>query len=143
MSLKRTRNILKAVMYGSMAVVAIIVYLYESEMLLPGGIEKGTNADFILVSLMELITICTIPLAMRLFKFGIVRRAIEANASAGLLRWGLIRILLICVPMLVNTLFYYIVSLNTTFGYMAIIGLICLVFINPSMKRCQSETGQQ
>lgn len=143
MTINKIRNILKGVMYGSMAIMAAIIMLFESETLLPGAIEKGSQADFILVSLLEIITICTIPVALRLFKWNFVQSEIEADAAKGLLRWGLVRMLLICVPMIVNTLLYYVVSINTTFGYMAIIGLICLVFINPTKRRCMAETEKQ
>jgi hypothetical protein len=29
--------------------------------------------------------------------------------------------------------------MNTTFGYMAIIGLLCLPFVFPTMSRCEAE----
>jgi hypothetical protein len=46
---------------------------------------------------------------------------------------------LLDVPLIANTLFYEW-YLNTTFGYMAIILLICQPFIYPSMARCLAET---
>jgi hypothetical protein len=55
-----------------------------------------------------------------------------------MLKWGLLRLLILEVPMVVNTYLYYI-YMNTTFGYMAIIGLLCLPFVFPTMSRCQAE----
>lgn len=87
---------------------------------------------------MELVTICAIPFALRLLKFGPARRAIAAAPEIGLRRWGIVRLLMISLPMLFNTLFYY-QYLNVAFGYMAIIGLLCLVFVFPSETRCRQE----
>ena len=59
-----------------------------------------------------------------------------------MMKWGTIRLLILEVPMLVNTLLYYI-YMNTTFGYMAIILLLCLPFVFPSLNRCLAETSDE
>ena len=41
---------------------------------------------------------------------------------------------MITVPLLMNTLLYYI-FMNTAFGYMALILLICLPFIYPATRK--------
>ena len=46
---------------------------------------------------------------------------------------------LLADPMLINTLLYY-VFMNVAFGYMAIIGLLSMVFVYPSKSRCEQET---
>ena len=33
--------------------------------------------------------------------------------------------------------------MNVAFGYMGIIGLLCLVFVFPSKTRCESETANE
>ena len=45
---------------------------------------------------------------------------------------------LLLLPLLVNTLLYYMYA-NVAFGYMAIILVIVLPFVYPSMERCMSE----
>ena len=67
-------------------------------------------------------------------------RAEELKEQA-LLKWGLIRLILLELPMLCNTLFYY-QFMNTTFGYMAIIQLLCLPFVVPTMGRCLAEVEE-
>jgi hypothetical protein len=62
---------------------------------------------------------------------------VEGKAIA-LRKWGVLRLSMLEVPLLANTLFYYI-YMNTTFGYMAIILLICLAFVYPSMNRCLAD----
>ena len=55
-----------------------------------------------------------------------------------LLRWGSLRMLMLCVPMVINTLCYYL-FMNVAFAYMAIILFICLFLVYPSLDRCYSE----
>lgn len=132
---------LRAQMYTSIAAALVIIILFETGTLLPGMIEAGSQAEFLLQTLMEVLTVCIIPLALRLFKFGFVRRAIEAAPVQGLQRWGVVRMTMLCDTMLANTLLYYITPLDVAFGYMAIICLICLVFVKPTLERCMAEAG--
>lgn len=125
---------------ASVVLSLLAVILYETETLLPGSLAAEGGTEFVVVSLMELLTICFIPLALRLFKFKTVHESLVATRSKGLARWGSLRLMLICLPMLVNTVMYY-QFMNVAFGYMGIIGLICLVFVWPGMKRCIAETG--
>ncbi|MDO4160686.1 MAG: hypothetical protein Q4D41_09545 [Prevotellaceae bacterium] len=138
--MNKTRNILMAEMLFSIAVSLIIVVLFETDTLLPGTFAADTNTEFLSVTMMEIITICAIPFALRLFKFKGVNRSLSADKERGLLVWGSVRMMGLCLPMMVNTLLYYLFSFNVAFGYMAIICLICLVFIYPSMRRCLAET---
>lgn len=94
--------------------------------------------EFYITMLMELVTICLIPLALRLFKFGFVRRNIVADPAKGVKQWGAVRILMIGLPMMLNIVFYYL-FMNVAFGYMTIIGLLCLMFVFPSEARCKQE----
>lgn len=136
--MRKTKNILISEMYACVAISLITVVLYETETLLPGALADDKNTEFLAVSLMELATICMIPLALRLFKFKRINRSLKSRQ--GLKIWGSLRMMMICLPMMVNTLLYY-VFMNVAFGYMGIIGLICLLFIYPSKGRCFSETS--
>jgi hypothetical protein len=59
-----------------------------------------------------------------------------------MLKWGIIRLLILEVPMLIDTLLYYI-YMNTTFGYLGIMLLLCLPFVFPSVGRCLAETSEE
>lgn len=141
MTIEKVRNVLLAQMWSSVAAVVMIIVLFESDIVLPGIIEKGSQTEFIMLIMMELITVSMIPLALRLFKFDFVKRSIAAKPIAGLQRWGVVRMAMLCDTMVVNTLLYYLTPLNVAFGYMAIICLICLVFVNPTLRRCIAEAG--
>ena len=48
-------------------------------------------------------------------------------------KWGIVSLLLLELPMVVNTLLYYM-YMQTTYGYMAIILLLTLPFVYPSIR---------
>lgn len=138
--MKRTKYILAAEMFGSILISLIIIVLYESGTLLPGSLSDSANTEFLTVTFMEVITICMIPLSLKLFKFSKISLSLKNDKYRGLTKWGTIRMAMICVPMIVNTLCYYLFGFNVAFGYMGIIGLICLAFVFPSTSRCINET---
>ena len=139
--MEKTRKILATEMYASIALSIIIVALYETGVLLTSGFSTYSEVEFVFVSTMEIVTICMIPLALRLFKLKKIEASLLASNGHNLLIWGSIRMAMLCVPMTVNTLLYYLFDFNVAFGYMGIICLICLVFIYPSKTRCAQETG--
>jgi hypothetical protein len=52
------------------------------------------------------------------------------------------RLLMLCVPMVLNTVLYYM-FMNVAFGYMGIILFLCLFFIVPTRERCMSEINAE
>ena len=140
--MKKTRNTLMVIMLGSIAISLLMVILYETDTFMSGTYTGNKNAEFLTVSCMELLTICLIPLSLRLFKFKHIHTQLTTGGAPKLLAWGTLRMVMLCLPMIVNTLLYYL-FMNVTFGYMALIGLICLTFIYPNMQRCISETSEK
>ena len=65
-----------------------------------------------------------------------------AHEERAMMKWGTIRLLILQVPMLADTLLYYM-YMNTTFGYLAIMLLLCLPFVFPSLNRCLAETSEE
>ena len=112
----------------------VIAALYELD-ILPSGMMAGRPQDEFLSTIsMELITIVFIPVALRLFKTMNVEKRLEEGNIKVFRKWGLVRILMITLPLVLNTLLYYS-FMNTTFGYMALILLICLPFIYPASRK--------
>jgi hypothetical protein len=136
---KKVRLVLLALLVGYLAVAVALVCLYETDQL-PSGEQAGVNPqlEFVVTTAMELLTIGAIPLALKFFKFKSVRRSFHQNGVAALRQMGQLRISLLALPMVANTLLYYM-YMNTTFGYMAIILLLCLPFVFPTLARCQAE----
>ena len=90
---------------------------------------------------MTILTIGMIPLSLKLFKLQRTKMELTSGEGRALSKWGSVRMMMLCIPMAANTLLYYLFDKNAAFGYMAIICLVCLVFIYPSTGRCLSETG--
>ncbi len=135
--MKHTRTVLMATFCVFLAVSAVLVILFETEILPTGLLKTEEKSDeFVLLCLMELLTICVIPIALRLFCFGRVARRLTTPEA--LLRWAGLRMYMLCVPMVVNLLLYYL-YFNVAFGYMGIILLLCLFFVVPTRARCESE----
>jgi hypothetical protein len=122
-----------AIVFALAAVVA-----YETGFMESGLFAERKTSEFIFVSLMELLTLGGVFLALRLFKFNKVHDDLVAKKEHALFKWGLLRLALILIPMVGNTYLYYM-FMNTTFGYLAIIQLLSLPFVYPSMIRCKSE----
>ena len=117
-----------------------IIVLYENDILLSGGWHDNKLNEYYVAIAMELITICLIPVSLRLFKFQGIKRAFQSSAELALRQWGSVRLLMLTLPMLVNCWLYY-QFMNVAFGYMGIIGLLSLCFVYPSKARCNQETS--
>ena len=121
--MKHTQKLLMTTFAVFVAVSLVMVALFETD-ILPTGILKDDNGsdEFWAATVMELLTLCLIPVALRLLKF------------------GMIRMLMLCVPMVANILLYYL-YMNVAFGYMAIIIFLCLAFVLPTKARCEQEVA--
>ena len=140
--MKNVKNTLTVLLWTVLALALIVVVLFETDVLMFGYYAgSGEQAEFLLTTMMELLTLAVIPLALKLFKFPRVHADLVSRKAEALRKWGLLRPLMLLVPLLVNTLLYYAYA-NVAFGYMAIILVIVLPFVYPSMERCQSETEE-
>ena len=132
-----TQKILMRTFCAFVAAAAIVVVLFETGLLCEGALAgTGDSSEFVVLSAMELITICVIPVALRLFKFRAVGQRLVT--PQGLLHYGLLRLLMLCVPMVVNTVLYYL-YMSVAFGYMGIILFLCMAFVVPTKGRCEAE----
>ena len=131
------------VIYMSLAAIALaIIILYETNILEAGVMEEQKQSEFILTALMELISLGAAFLGLRLFKFKAVLQELVNLKETAMWKWGVIRLLILEVPMVVDTLLYYW-YMNTTFGYLAVMLLLCLPFVFPSLNRCLAETSEE
>ena len=132
--MKKTVNILRALFIASVGIAVVVAALYELDILPSGVLADRPQDEFLCTIAMELVTIVFIPIALRLFKTKDVDRRLDEGDIKTFKTWSIVRILMITVPLLMNTLLYYI-FMNTTFGYMALILLICLPFIYPATRK--------
>lgn len=143
--MKETQKILMIALWVQIVLCIVISLIFETNLAQPGVAEGNTQLQFGMSITMQLVTICIIPLALRLFKFKSVNRRLtegsEELRAMQLRKWGLLRIDMLCIPMTVNLIFYYL-TMVVGFCYMAIMLALCLFFIYPSKERCNSETQQ-
>ena len=106
---------------------------------------SGTSAtrNYVIQMVMILVTLGQIPLALRLFRFTNIHRELISCPEQALLKWGLIRILLLGVLLVANTLLYYFYAFEPAYGYLAVIVLLSMPFILPTMSRCEAETTEE
>lgn len=139
--MKETRNLLMGMFISATVFALIVVVLYETDILESGLFADDKNLEFLMTALMELVTLGCVFLALRLFKFKKIHEQLVAQKEFALRKWGALRLTLLLIPMVANVILYYM-FMNTTFGYMAIIQLLCLPFVFPTMDRCQQEVEE-
>lgn len=139
--MEKTRNILMMCFWWWLSVAIIIVVLYEGELLETGMLTEDTSMEFVLTTLMELLSLAAIFVGLRMFKKKRIHDDLTTRKALALRFWGLVRLCIIGLPLSLNVLFYYL-FMNTTFGYMAIIMALCLPFVYPTLNRCLTETEE-
>ena len=137
--MKETKNQLMCVFVAGIVWPLMIVCIYETEVVVPGLLATDKQSEFLLTFLMELMTLGCAFLALRLFKFEKIHQELITGKAVALRKWGVIRLVMLLLPLWADTLLYYI-YMNTTFGYLGIILALCLPFVYPSMSRCEAET---
>ena len=123
------------------AIALVIVVLYELDVLESGALADSKQTEFVALTVMELTSLAAAFIGLRLFKFHKIHDELVCLKEPAMLKWGLLRLLILEVPLVVNTYLYYM-YMNPTFGYLAIILLLCLPFVMPTESRCLSETSE-
>ena len=139
--MKETRNLLMTLFCIPIGYVVAVAIVFETNIFESGLYADDKNVEFMMTAVMELVTLGTVFLALRLFKFNKVHDDLVTRKYAALKKWGLLRLLMLGLPMMYNTYLYYM-FMNTTFGYMAIIQMLCMPFVYPSKSRCQAEVEE-
>lgn len=138
MEIKKLNKILLTLFWATVIVTVFMVVAYETGLFVPGALIGDKVCEFAFVTGFELLTVCIVPLALRLFRFGYVARSIRQHGEKSMSRWAVVRLSMLGLPLVFNTLLYYL-YLNTAFGYMAIILLLSMAFVYPSESRIESE----
>ena len=85
--MEQVRKRLIAEFWVPIALCAIIVLLGELNIIPTGKLEGNDQIEFILLAVMEMVTICMIPLALRLFRFKKVKSQLVERREKGLQKW--------------------------------------------------------
>lgn len=139
---KNVQRVLLAQFLIYTVLALLIVLLFEADIILPGIIASDQTMQYVLLMLMELLTVVCIPLALKLFSMKSVKRRLVAGGNSPLMLFGTLRLAMLGAPIVVNALLYYL-SLSAAFGYLAILGALCLAFVYPSESRCLNEIAPE
>lgn len=138
--MKETQKLLLMLFAGIVIIALLIVLAFETGIWQSGGLAGGeAQSEFVIMMVMELLTLVSAYLGLRMFKFSRIKADLVSRKSPALKFWGAVRLFLLETPLLLNTLLYY-AYMKATFGYLALILALCLPFIYPNMDRCLSET---
>lgn len=118
---------------------AIIIVSGELDIIPNGILANDKQVEFVIMSMMEILTIIAIPVALKLFKFKAIANKLASDTLLHFERWGIVRLCLLNVPMVINLVCYYL-FVGAGFGYLAIILFLSLFFVYPSLSRCYYET---
>lgn len=140
--MKKTSVILKSFLFSSVALCIVLLLIAEFGRSVIGKWDIPPIAEFYINIVLELVTLCFIPLALRLFKFKRISQSLGKNREKALLKWGCIRMAMLCLPMIANMILFALTD-KAAYFYMAVILFLCLFFIYPSMARCVAEVTPQ
>ena len=141
--MKKTRNLLMAIFSGSLLLAAILYILGEFLHVDMGIFAETTRQQrFVCSTVMILLTISLLPLSLRLFKFKRISNDLQQRKAPALARWGTLRLSIMGALLVVNTFLYYAFELEASYGYLAVVTLLCMPFVIPTMNRCKEEVEE-
>lgn len=138
------QKIIKLLRYTFVSIVltaVLLVVIYEAGLLLPGDLAADGQAIYAMEMVGVGLTIVSIPLALKWMTFGWVRNALAEGPEKYLLH-ALLRQTMLSVPLLYDTLTYYLLGSDPTMGYLGLMTLVAMLFVWPSRGRMEYETRQ-
>lgn len=142
--MKKARNILSALFCAIMAVNTLLYIIGEfiqADMTFLGDTSRQTR--FIVSTLMIMLTICLLPLSLRLFKFKHIQADLMERHDKALTKWGTLRLATMGLLLTANTVLYYAFEFESAYGYLSLVVLLCMPFVLPTMNRCIAETSPE
>lgn len=138
--MKKTRNLLMTIFSGAL-LLATLLYILGEFLNVDMGIFAETTREqrFICSTVMILLTIALLPLSLRLFKFKRISNDLQERKAPALAKWGTLRLCVMGALLVVNTFLYYAFEMEPSYGYLAVVTLLCMPFVIPTMSRCEEE----
>lgn len=135
-----TQKYLQIIFAGCIGLPLFAVLLFETDLLPSGCLAGEAQIEFWGVLLCELLALGCIPVALRLIRPKSQKNITDLSELDSYYRcratW---RLLLLGVPLLLNTLLYYFL-MSPALGYLSLILAACLFFVIPTQARVEQET---
>ena len=109
---------------------ALLAVIFETGLLEGGQLADNPQTAYVLEIIGIVLALVCIPLAMKLFHFEKVSQAVNTDDLA-FTRWSTYRLCLLGLPLLYNTLMYYLLGFDVTCGYLALMSVVPFIFIWP------------
>lgn len=127
-----------------LVLAVVVLVLFETECCMPGAWAGGevTETSFLIQTFLILLTICVIPVSLKLLNWKPVRKRIQvagADRMPVYLRWSALRCALLGLFLILNLLVYY-AALEKANALCAVILLLAYLFCWPSANKIKSET---
>lgn len=103
--------------------------------------EATKGERFVASTVMILLTMALLPLSLRLFRFKRVTADLKEHGAVALKKWGVIRLACLGLLLVANTFLYYAFAFESAYGYLAVVTLLCMPFVVPTMNRCKEEVS--
>lgn len=139
--LKRLVQILKGEYALLWILTLLLAGLYECEILPQGLLSGNAQAEYIMQVASILLTVCLIPLSLRIFSLSLTRYVTSLplpKALKSYRRWSEVRIALLLTASLINLSAYYW-TMDTTGLLCAGMVIIASLFCIPSKERLLNE----
>jgi hypothetical protein len=133
---------LKLIYWGIVSVLLLFAFLVEFVLIdVVGGVfADDKQFEFIMQSLMSLLTLSAIYMSLRLFKFEKVVTAIREYPLEQYKSYSILRMVLLECPLLFNIICYWL-FVQSSFAWLGVIIGLAFPFVYPSKERFLSETG--
>lgn len=138
MTMEQTRKLLLGLFTSIVTLSLLLMLAFATGVMCRGALAEETQLVFVAECVMELLTLLFGWFALRLFKWKKVHTELVEGGAVALQKWGVLRLTMLELPLLLNVLCYGLFDV-TAFFYLAVILLVCLVFVYPSAGRCISE----
>ena len=140
--MKKTRNLLMTLFAGFLALAGLLYvageFLHYDYSFLA---HTSRQTQFICSTVMILLTISLVPLSLRLFKFRRINADLLQRKADALAFWGSLRMVSLGLLLVVNTFLYFAFGFDSTYGYLAVVILLTMPFVLPTLSRCEAEVA--
>ena len=130
-------RLLRILFMASLATPACLAAIMETGLLSIDPItDDGSRYVFNIVAVG--LTLACIPLALRMFTLPLPRRQAKASVT-GYVRWAVMRIAVLTIPLNFDVIAYYWLGRYATCGWMALMVAVMFMFVWPSDGRMYYE----
>ena len=121
-----------------LAIAALLALAYESGLATVGALDIPAQMHFVFEIVAVCITLLIIPFSLKLLTIRNIRQRI-IRSKRQYEQWSMVRIALLATPLHLNLSQYYLLDLDTTCGYLALMTAVTFLFIWPSRERMEDE----